>query len=293
MKNKGIIIVSIIALTIIVLLLCYLMVALITGKANFIRFNYKVSNELIKDEYFSSDFKNIKIDSDMSDIYVYTSDENRTRVVIHGDEDKTILQEQSDTLEIKSTTKKCIGICFNQKAAKIEVYLPKNYSNKLSIENRYGDIEIEDFSNATMDIKDNCGDISVGEGRIIKIDNDLGDVKLKNAAEADIKASAGDIKIEKIDKAFIKNSYGDIEIEYIKGSFEIEDNCGDVKLRKIDIDKNSYIRNDLGDIKIGETNEIYIDAKTSLGDVKIEKNYNKSDVTLKLENNCGDITVKN
>ena len=59
------------------------------------------------------------------------------------------------------------------------------------------------------------------------------------------------------------------------------------------INKDSSIKNNLGSIKIGSTNEIYIEAKTDLGDVKVNNNYKKSDITLNLKNNCGDIKVNN
>ena len=51
--------------------------------------------------------------------------------------------------------------------------------------------------------------------------------------------------------------------------------------------------NNLGDIKILNTNEIYFDAKTNLGDTKINNNYNKSEITLKIQNDCGDIEINN
>ena len=49
----------------------------------------------------------------------------------------------------------------------------------------------------------------------------------------------------------------------------------------------------MGDISVGKTNDILIDAKTSLGEVNIRNNNYKSDITLSIDNSCGDITVKN
>ncbi len=293
MKNKGIIIMSIIILSILVLVIAYIMVSLITGKARFFKFDYSVSNELVVDKYLDTTSKDIEITADMSDIHIYSTDDLKTRVVIFGDEEKTTLNDETNLLRIKSTTKKCIGICFNNEAAKIEVYLPKTFSNSITIKNAYGDVDLEDFREAIINIDSDCGDVKVIEGKNVSINNAYGDIKLKKAIEANIKASAGDIDLESLNKGFIKNSYGDIKITKIDGSFDIESNCGDVTIEEVFLKENSNIKNDLGNIKIGKTNEIYIDAKTSLGDTKIHENYNKSDITLKLTNNCGDITVKN
>lgn len=46
-------------------------------------------------------------------------------------------------------------------------------------------------------------------------------------------------------------------------------------------------------MKIGETNDIYIDAKTDLGEVKVNRNNRYSEITLEIENDCGDIKVEN
>ena len=73
----------------------------------------------------------------------------------------------------------------------------------------------------------------------------------------------------------------------------MENDCGDIEVNNINLNKNSYIKDEYGDIKIGNTNELYIDAKTNLGKVKIKNNYHKSDITLKIENDCGDIEVNN
>ena len=74
---------------------------------------------------------------------------------------------------------------------------------------------------------------------------------------------------------------------------QIKEDCGDVKIDSLNLKENSSIHNSYGDIKIGSTNEIYINAKTSLGDTKINNNYQKSYVTLTIDNSCGDIRVNN
>ena len=111
--------------------------------------------------------------------------------------------------------------------------------------------------------------------------------------KAEIEESAGDVTVNKVKDIIVKNNYGNIKIKEVSNYLDISDDCGDIKIDRIDIHKDSFIQNSFGNIKVGSTNEIYIDAKTDLGDLKINENFHKSDITLKIENNCGDIKVNN
>ena len=55
----------------------------------------------------------------------------------------------------------------------------------------------------------------------------------------------------------------------------------------------SEISASLGNVEIRKTNEIYIDAKTTFGRTKVNNSYQKSDVTLTIKNQCGDIEIDN
>ena len=72
---------------------------------------------------------------------------------------------------------------------------------------------------------------------------------------------------------------------------KIDADAGDVKINTLNITQNSNIEINAGDIKINQTNDIYIDAETDLGETKINNNNDKSEITLKIENNLGDIKV--
>ena len=261
MKNKGLIIFFITILLIISIGLIVFMVGALNNKVNFKNFSLKnsVSNELIVDQVYEDNFSKIEIDSEAGDIYIKESDNDNVKVVIYGDKNKTTVDKNDNNLVINAKAKKCVGFCFNFKKAKIEVYIPKDYSNKIKIDSNYGDIEVDDFTSSK-----------------IEINNDY-----------------GDIKIDGVYKLKVENDYGDIKVKNITGSLNIENDYGDIKIDNINITDDSSIKSDFGDIRIGDTNEVYIDAKTDLGDVKINNNYNKSDITLKIRNDCGDIKVNN
>lgn len=55
----------------------------------------------------------------------------------------------------------------------------------------------------------------------------------------------------------------------------------------------SEISASLGNVEMAKTNEIYIDAKTTWGRTKVNNSYQKSDVTLTIKNQCGDIEIDN
>lgn len=295
MKNKGLIITLITILAILSISLLALMIFLINGnvKVPFINFSNKISEEFIFDENYENNFDKININSSSSDINIQKSKDNLVRVVIYGDEDLLTISDDSTELYISLENKKCFGFCFNVKQNKIEVYLPADYSKDIIINNNYGDIELAEFENSNIEINEDCGDVYIKNGNKIIVKNSYGDIKIDEAFDINIKEQAGDVKIGDVKFATIENNYGDITVESINGSLDINDDCGDIKIDEINLEKNSYITNNLGDIKIGSTNEIYIDAKTDLGSVKINNNYNKSDIILKLENDCGDIKVNN
>lgn len=296
MKNKkGLIISLIILLAIISILLTVFMIGSINGKFRFsnLFITHKVSNELVLDEYYDNTFSIINVSASASEIYVKESLEEKVRVVIYGNKDKTDVKVSNNELLILSTEKGCTWFCFNKTIAKIEIYLPKNYENKLDITNNYGDIDIGEFLNATININEDYGDVEIDGGNNIIVNNDYGDVTIGTVHKANIKESCGDIKINTASELVAENNYGDIKVGSVNSYFDISNDCGDIKIENVNIDKNSYIKDDLGNIKLGSTNEIYIDAKTDLGKVKINNNYQKSDVILKIENDCGDIIINN
>ena len=293
MKNKKGIITLIIVLTIILVLVSIFFVLLFKNDFKGFKIGVQTSNELILDKTYEEEFNKIIIDATISEIDIKKSDSNNIKTKIYGEKDYIDVQTSLDTLNIKTSEKNCIGICFNQKSTKIEIYLPEEYDDNIDIKNDYGDIFIDEFLNANINIEEDCGDVKILGGNIINVDNNYGDIEIGETNIAVINEDCGDVKISNVNDITIKNSYGDIEIKSVNNYLHLENDCGAIKVNNIDLKKDSYIKDDYGDIEIGNTNQIFIDAKTDLGKVNIKNNYNKSDVTLKIENDCGDIDVNN
>ena len=297
MNNKTLKIILIIFLSLLVIGLSIFFVNILTNK-NFrfghFSFGHKVSNELVFNQEYETIFDTIKIDSKSSDIEIKEGNESKVKVVIYGDKDETNVEVVNNKLNIKSNEKKCIGFCFNMTIAKIEVYIPNGYSGNINIENNYGDVNIGNFDNLILDAKLDAGDIKVDSLKSGKIKNSYGDIKILGySKELEIDQDCGDVEVSEVDRIKLENNYGDIDIGKVNEYLQIKEDCGDVKIDSLNLKENSSIHNSYGDIKIGSTNEIYINAKTSLGDTKINNNYQKSDVTLTIDNSCGDIRVNN
>ena len=297
MNNKTLKIILIIFLSLLVIGLSVFFVNILTNKDfrfGHFSFGHKVSNELVFNQEYETIFDTIKIDSKSSDIEIKEGNESKVKVVIYGDKDETNVEIVNNKLNIKSNEKKCIGFCFNMTIAKIEVYLPNGYSGNINIENNYGDVNIGNFDNLILDAKLDAGDIKVDSLKSGKIKNSYGDIKILGySKELEIDQDCGDVEVSEVDRIKLENNYGDIDIGKVNEYLQIKEDCGDVKIDSLNLKENSSIHNSYGDIKIGSTNEIYINAKTSLGDTKINNNYQKSYVTLTIDNSCGDIRVNN
>ena len=89
----------------------------------------------------------------------------------------------------------------------------------------------------------------------------------------------------------LEQRIGDIKIDKVNEFLDIKADCGDIKIKYVDIKENSKIENNMGDIKINSTNDIRIDAKVSLGEEKVNNSNYKSGIVLNLENSCGNIEV--
>ena len=295
MKNRKGLITLIIVLSVMMIALSIFFVDLLQNGFKFkgFKMGLQSSKVLVLDKTYEEKFNNIVIEATTSEIFVKKAETENIKAVIYGEKDYTKVQATFDTLKIKINEKNCIGFCFNQKLAKVEIYLPEDFSGNIEIRNDYGDITIEEFLKANIQIEEDSGDIKILGGNIIKVDNNYGDIEIERANRATINEDCGDVKIANINDITVKNNYGDIKIKAVNNYLYLENDCGDIKLDNINLKKDSYIKDDYGDIEIGKTNELFIEAKTDLGKVKIKNNYKKADITLKIENDCGDIKVNN
>ena len=221
----------------------------------------------------------IMVDTDSYDVNFYYHDDDRILVKVKGaSDDNADVYTKDDTLNINVKSKNRIGIfIFNFINNKIDIYLPRSYDLPINVTARTGDVKFKEESNSIFDIKLSTGDIY-----------------LRNAKDSSLKVSTGDITItENFDNGTIKTSTGDIKVKNANGKIDFTTSTGNITIKKINLTKNSNIKASTGDVKITKVNNIYINADSNTGDIKIKHSNRYSDVELNIKTSTGDITTGN
>ena len=293
MKKSSSTIFLIVLLSLTVILLTSFMILMMNKKfsLNFRSLFAKRVEELQIEETYKNNYEKINIKTDAADVYVKKSENEDIYLKVYAEKNHANVIDNVGELNIEVKQDKCIGICINNKISKVELYIPENYEKEINIDNNYGDVKIDSFEKLNLDIKEDAGDINIEKANIVNINNNYGDIEINEINVGTIKEAAGDVKIEKVNSIDVKNNYGDVKITEINEYVKIDSNAGDVKIQNLNIEKDSLITTDVGSIKIEKTNDIYIDADADVGEVKIRENNKNAEVTLKIENNVGDIKV--
>lgn len=263
MKNNGKIVFLIILLSIMVFGLTIFMVHTINHG-----FNYNIGNFMQKESQvilekkfeITDDLKYLSITEEYGDIIFKEATTNDISLVMYGDPKNTEYgaDVKDGTLNIFQKNKNKVSFFnFKNYESKIELTAPKDFWEKINIQSDYGDCKLGNLDKA-----------------IINIDIDYGDVE-----------------IGKVSTINIKSDYGDINIEEVLNKCTIKSDYGDTKIENLNIKENSDIRTDYGDVKIKNTNDINIEADVDLGDKKVNNSNRKSDITLKINCDMGDVEV--
>ena len=157
MKNKGVIIILIVILSILVIGLTVFLYMYLTGRMgnSFFTGGFSESENIIFDQIYTEDIKDLEIKSAAGDITFEKSTDENIRVVVYG-KDKNNLEVtlKDDNLEVDYSVNHTVfnfGVVLND----IIIYIPENYSNYINIKANYGDIEILkiiDLENTTINI---------------------------------------------------------------------------------------------------------------------------------------------
>lgn len=284
MKSKKIIITSIVILSTLALSLLILMIFLLNGRIPLsglsfrvsINKPYKISEHLIVDETYDVDFTTINITSMAGEISIKQSEDHTSHLIIYGDKKYVSVNYNESVLNIVNNEKMNSFFVTQSTIAYIELYLPKDYENIIDIECDYGNVTIDTFKNAFMKVKVNAGNIC-----------------LKKTKEADLKNNCGNIEVDSIYSLKAENGLGNISIGSVLETLDISNDCGNIEIDSIHLIHNGKIQANLGNIDIGNTNEIYIFMDVNLGNSSFHNNYPKSDITLTITNDCGNINVDN
>ena len=275
--NSALNIVKIILLSIIAIALVFILVVLLNGKMNIKGFTLYEKTELVYEKDFTEEVTNLKVLTTNNDVRIEESELNHINVKVYDRKDaKPEAYVENDTLIIKNKDDIRIGFSFGiMGSSKIVITVPKNSAYNLDIEGTSSDID------SLIDLKN------------VNINVISGDVNLKDTLDTVIKTTSGDVELGSTNKLSLNTKSGDVSISSVNSKITLETTSGDVNINNVLLDSDSSIKVISGDVTIGKTNNIYIDAHAISGDIKVNTNNRRSDYELKINTTSGDIIVNN
>lgn len=265
MKNKILIITFLILLTIIVFFLIIFLVSYLSGGINlkneWISIGSKSTTIILDKQFKLEDVKNIEIKQEFGDVIFKETTSNDIQVVCYGKNKNDVqIDLKEGKLDIDYKSKKTFVLFnFGGKGNDIIIYIPSNYSNGIKIKNNYGKCIMTDLESATINIDCDSGNVELG--------------KVKNL--------------------IAKCDFGNIKVKEVLNKCDIKADCGNIEINKMEIQENSTIKANFGNVNINDTNDISIDANVDLGKKNINKNNRNVEVVLKINCDCGNITINN
>ena len=252
---------------------------------------YKVSDELVLEQTYDTVINEININTKMTDIDIKHSTDDTIKVITYGEKDYIKLNERNNKLSIDIDNKSLISFKFYSYISKVELYIPSNYNRLIRINNEFGNINIGEFDNLTLDVKQKIGNLSINSLDFIKTENKNGNIKIDRVVKARLSNKNGKIIIKEVDDLVIDNVNGNVTIENLNEYLKINLDSGNIKIDSINLTKDSIINLRYGNVIINEIKDINVDAKTDRGKKEVKNNNNKSDIKLKIHNKSGDIKV--
>lgn len=202
------------------------------------------------------------IDTDKGNIEVYLV--GHTYVKSNDYAPRLEINKLNGKIEINEVTdNNSTGLINIDQELNIEMKIPKNYTNKLYINNFLGDINISS-SNELI--------------QYLSVDCEEGNICIKNICPKEV---------------VVINKEGNTEIQNIGGEINVDSYLGDIKVRNLKANGNIYLKANKGDVETELLKNTYkVIAKSSKGKVKVENHKSDSDLLLNIQVNEGDINVK-
>ena len=183
------------------------------------------------------DIDKLIINSDVSDINFYKSEDENIRVVIYGlTTDNVELVEGSKELSIDKHGKK--GYCLINCRNKIDIYLPSEY-NSINITTEVGSINVEEIKVNSLTFNSDSGNVKLGSTNTVNITTNSGNVDIKEiigTASSSIKTDSGNITIDKISNLKVESNVelGSNEVSTIDGEFtlKLETNAESINIKE-------------------------------------------------------------
>jgi len=256
-----------------------------------------------------NDFKAIYIDDKDTKIFVDSTSEDNVIVKYIDRKREYYSVEESDVLKIK----KIISLKwyhylfrFNLKA-RMEIYLPKNYSGKMEIKTSNGNVSINSITAENLEVITSNGKIAVENLSVeneFKFRSSNGKVCAENVKGKSFEIQTSNGKIVAVNADFqdsfkCRTSNGKIIAEAIRSNeIDLKSSNGKVFLDRTVIGSSMKVKTSNGSITgtiLGKREDFTIESKTSNGKNNLPENIShtmqKGDKKLNIETSNGSIYI--
>ena len=238
-----------------------------------------------------SGIKNIKVSTSSHDITFIPTDTNEVKAHFHGyykSSNKDYKPELTvvsagDELTIKVTYKPTVGTFSYSGDLKLDIYLPRTYSDNLQVNTSSAEISIQELNLNSFICKTTSGDL---------------EARLVNAKKAELGASSGNFKINgKYDSITFNSTSGDFSTDGITaGNAALKTSSGNIK-GDISAD-NILLGSTSGDMTMSSINAKKCIVNTSSGRVilrditgEVEATATSGDITLEFKEFMNNIKI--
>jgi hypothetical protein len=258
-SNNTFYIVLIVIISVVTLGLVTLLIVGIANKGFGFNSDNVSENLVLEQEYALEDLQKIDATVKAGKLTVYSTQEDVAKVKFYAEKSSAAdVVKSGDMLKISDRSDECHFICFNWRGVNVEIYLPDSYDGTIKLDVDAGRMTVGDFRLASVDIKNDMGDVELGTAKNINADVDMGKL----------------IVADCLGKLTLKNDMGDIEV------------------RSLHLTEDSEIKLDMGNVTIDSVGDVRVDSDVELGNSNISGGNHKSDIVLKIRNSMGNVTVR-
>ena len=283
---------------------------------------------IFEKEYNPEELNNINVDVSSSNVKIEKADIDKIKITAYGEKEDKIkeVMNENELSITKENTKIFIFTMLYWCREEIIIQVPNNCDEEFNIKTSSGDIIVPDLEGDNIELKTASGKIQCGNINNGNIETSSGDILIGNGNEVTLKASSGNIKAGDFNKLSAEASSGYIEIgtisedakvktasgkitlnganklkaEAISGDIKInsiENNCeisstsGNIIVDRANINENSFIKTNSGNVVINNKNDIYVETETTSGDADVQNNNRMSEIVLDITTTSGNIKV--
>ncbi|MDQ0115293.1 DUF4097 family beta strand repeat-containing protein [Paenibacillus harenae] len=206
---------------------------------------------------------NIKVNSDSLDIEFKRSATNDIKVSLDGRASKKYVDRfilatgvVGDTATIQASYKDTFFVGFNIVDVDMIVELPDRLWDRIEVDSKHSDIEVEHLAAKDAVITSGSGDIQTEElqTEIAKLRTDHGDIDLENISgdSVELMSSSGNIKLESytIGRLNFHSDHGNITIEDGVGVVQGSTKSGNIRFNAKEVNDNLSLVSSHGNIRI-------------------------------------------